>query len=287
MSAETVWTRSPPPNLAAACLRRYLSTAQMLTFAPEANRRCATPNPIPWDPPVTIAVRPAKSSSLPVFGGIGVSSTSQRNSNLFFYLPPGRRLAHRRFGAAPPALLHGGLLCRRIKLRWLAPDAVPPQPAAGDRRTVGERAKFFPYDVFSHHRVARHGRKTAIGAGDDARRVAAHDVDEQLDPIGDHLRVLDVIGGDVDHAGNQNHAPRRRLFLQCLPIMLVARIGAGKAQRADFGPIDDGQEWRKIDIIDMWAIPVAKTNMQPDFRRRNIGKCKVHRLDMDLDTAEE
>ena len=46
MSVETVCTRPPPSSLAAACLRRSWLTAQMLTLAPDANKRSATPKPI-------------------------------------------------------------------------------------------------------------------------------------------------------------------------------------------------------------------------------------------------
>ena len=47
-----------------------------------------------------------------------------------------------------------------------------------------------PDHVFRDRRVDRHRREAAIGAGDDARAIAAHHVDEQLDPVGDHFGML-------------------------------------------------------------------------------------------------
>src|SRR4030095_2303631 len=94
--------------------------------------------------------------------------------------------------------------------------------------------------VLRHHGVAGDGGEAAVGAGDDARRVAAHDIDEALDPVGHHLGVLHVVGGHVDHAGDQDHATRRRVLREDLPVVLMAGVGGGEAQGANLCPGEGG-----------------------------------------------
>src|SRR5580704_935281 len=80
-----------------------------------------------------------------------------------------------------------------------------PEPLAGDGRAVAHRLELGPHHVLGHLGVADDGAEAVIGSGHDALAVAdgAHGA---LQPLGDHLRVLDVVVRRLHHAADQGHA---------------------------------------------------------------------------------
>src|SRR5215475_8792888 len=80
-----------------------------------------------------------------------------------------------------------------------------PEPPARDGRTVAHRLELGPDHVLGHLGVADDGAEAAIGSGHDALAVAdgAHGA---LQPLGDHLGVLDIVVRRLDHAADQDHA---------------------------------------------------------------------------------
>ena len=69
--------------------------------------------------------------------------------------------------------------------------------------------------------------------------------------------------------------------------MLMARIGAGDADGADPGLINNGQDRRQIHIVDMRTVPIAEADMRAHLFRWDIGQGEVHGIDMDFDPVEE
>ena len=71
--------------------------------------------------------------------------------------------------------------------------------------------------------VERLLREAAVGAGDDV--LAADQLGEPHDALGDQLGMLDDVGGVADDAGDQHRALRQLDVLPHLPLVLVARVG--------------------------------------------------------------
>src|SRR5262245_16941107 len=78
-----------------------------------------------------------------------------------------------------------------------------PQPRAGDRGALAERAQLGPDDALGHHRLAAHCRsEAAIDAGDQA--LAVHERGVAADALRHQPRMLDEIRRGVDDARNEN-----------------------------------------------------------------------------------
>src|SRR6188508_327987 len=105
-----------------------------------------------------------------------------------------------------------------------------PEPLARDRRAVAHRLELGPDHVLGHLGVADDGAEAAIGPGHDALAVAdgAHGA---LQPLGDHLRVLDIIVRRLDHAADQGHAIGQLLGPERVDLVAVTRVGEGQAER--------------------------------------------------------
>ena len=92
----------------------------------------------------------------------------------------------------------------------------------------------------------------------------ADGIDPLTNSIRNHLRMFKIIGGDVDYSRKQYNFRRRRHFLDRLVFMLVPRIGTRNAHSTYLGLVDERQNGPELDIIDVGAIPVSETYMQPD-----------------------
>jgi hypothetical protein len=105
-----------------------------------------------------------------------------------------------------------------------------PQPLARDGRAVAHRLELGPHHVLGHLGVADDGAEAAVGSGHDALAIGdgAHG---PLQPLGDHLRVLDVVVRRLDHAAHQGHAIGQLLCAERVDLVAVARIGEGQAER--------------------------------------------------------
>src|SRR5436190_16752041 len=92
-----------------------------------------------------------------------------------------------------------------------------PELAAGERGALGEGFELGPGDL----RVDPTA-ETAIGRGDDA--LAADDVGEAQDPVGNQLGVLDDVGGVADDSRQEDLVVGQLDALPDPPLMLVADI---------------------------------------------------------------
>ena len=112
-----------------------------------------------------------------------------------------------------------------------------PQLARRQAGPLAERGKLHPHDLGVDLDAAGKGAEAAVGAGDDV--LAADHLGVLHDAVGDELRMLDEVRGGIDHAGDDGLAVRQLDVLPHLPLVAVARIGAGERHRHRLGLQDD------------------------------------------------
>src|SRR5215831_469217 len=101
-----------------------------------------------------------------------------------------------------------------------------PQSICCDLRSFDHRSQLCPGDVGINCQQACEGCKPAVGSGDDL--FAPNNGSIAFQALGDQFRVLDKIGGGIEHAWNDDLALRQPDLLKDLPLMLMARIGPFK-----------------------------------------------------------
>ena len=108
-----------------------------------------------------------------------------------------------------------------------------------------------------------------------------------LDVVGDHLLVLDVVGGGVDHSGDENHLIGQRVAFEAPVLVRVSRIGHRHYEGADIGLVDDGQDLveRHVEIVGTLVVPPADVKSHP--RRIDSGECFVYTAHDELHPVEE
>ena len=101
------------------------------------------------------------------------------------------------------------------------------QAIGRDPCAVAERLKLRPHDVRRDEHVARDRAEAAIGGGEHAARVA--DCPRELaDAVGDDLRMLDVVGRDVDHPDDQAEVLGRGEPLERAQLCCCRGLPAGR-----------------------------------------------------------
>src|SRR5262245_29998868 len=102
-------------------------------------------------------------------------------------------------------------------------ESVPaPEPVRGDPCTLAQRLQLQIRDVGIHRAEAGERAEAAVGAGNHA--LAADDIRETAQPLGDEQRMLDVIGGRAQHARYQDLVIGQLLLTEHHPLVRVARI---------------------------------------------------------------
>ena len=76
-------------------------------------------------------------------------------------------------------------------------------------------------------------------------------------------RVLDEVGGGVDHAGDQQPVLGQGIGAQRRVLVLVAGVGELDGERAGVRLVEDRQDGREPDVVDVRALPVAPAAVQP------------------------
>src|SRR5947207_10583981 len=76
-----------------------------------------------------------------------------------------------------------------------------PEPLGGNGGAVGQGLELGPDDVLGDELEAREGAEAAIGAADHPLAIADH-IDGSTEPVRHQLRMLEIVRGDVDDAGN-------------------------------------------------------------------------------------
>ena len=135
--------------------------------------------------------------------------------------------------------------------RWLAIAAPSASARASPRRCCRPPSG----------RCAPRSAKAAVDACDHA--LAADDVGVAADALRHQPRMLDEVGGGIDHAGDQDLVVRDRDLLQVLPFVIVARVGGLDADRLRprlEGEVDDLGE-RQVVIVRTFVI--APADVQP------------------------
>ena len=103
------------------------------------------------------------------------------------------------------------------------------------RREVGaraHRAQLRPHDFLCDFPESRRSLEAAIGPRHHPPRIADR-IGRALQPLGDNLVMLDVIGLRIDHARHQAHVLRQRELLEASVFVLMPRVGRLQHQRAD------------------------------------------------------
>jgi hypothetical protein len=98
-----------------------------------------------------------------------------------------------------------------------------PESLGGDCRALGHRAQLLERNVGIEFAVAGKGPEAAIAAGNDA--LAADDIGEAANALGDKIGVLDIVGGGVEHARHQDLVVGQLCLLPHRPFMSVPRVG--------------------------------------------------------------
>jgi len=137
-----------------------------------------------------------------------------------------------------------------------------------------------------HHLGAGEGAEAAVGRGDHPGPVA-HRVHRRADAIGDHLRVLNVVRGGVDHSGQEQHRVRERMGLEHAVLVLVAGIGERQRQRPHPRPADDRQHRFQRHVVGVRAVVVAPTEVESDPVGRDRRGGPVDGVHVQLDHLEE
>jgi hypothetical protein len=130
------------------------------------------------------------------------------------------------------------------------------------------------------------GVEAAVGAGDHASRIAQR-ARRLLDPLRDHLRVLDVVGRRVDHAGHQHPVVGYTELRQRTVLVRVARIRHRQHQPADARAHQRRPQRLERDVAGVRPLVVAPAQVQPHALARNAGERAVQRVDRRLDEVEE
>src|SRR4029077_7434374 len=110
---------------------------------------------------------------------------------------------------------------------------------------------------------------------------------DALDSIRDYFGMLQIVVSYIDYSGDENHLPGRRYSAEDFIVVLMARIGACQAQRANSGLIEQRQERFQLNIVYMRTVPVSPTDVKPDSIGRNVDQRPIKRFDMKLDAIEE
>src|SRR5262249_31063012 len=123
----------------------------------------------------------------------------------------------------PPPTRSAASPNRRSNHRWRE-VGLPAQPSRSNARTFDQGAELGPHHVLGDAAHPGGRVETAIGAGHHARRIA-HYLGDALDPVGHYLRMLDVIGHGIYHAGHEHLAVGQGHTHQHLVFVSVPRIG--------------------------------------------------------------
>src|SRR3984893_15663296 len=161
-----------------------------------------------------------------------------------------------------------------------------PQPLGSNAGACGQRFALGPDDVFGDAAHSGRGVEPAIGAGDDAVRIADRRRDA-FETVGHGLGVLDEICQTVDDAGDDDLVFGKRELLEDAVFMRVPRIGKGEEEPADIGLLDDRQDIGERHVAIVRPLVIAPTDMQPHTVAPDIFDGLVDCRDDPLDKPEE
>ncbi len=126
-------------------------------------------------------------------------------------------------------------------------------------------------------------RKAAVGAAHDV--LAADDLGEPHDPLGDQFGMLDDIGGVTDHARDQDFSGRKLHALPHSPLMGVARIGGLEGIMADAHLKHEIDDVLERHVEGMRAVPAAPADVIARALFRDAAQRVVERIDAQLRPA--
>src|SRR5262245_34442635 len=111
-----------------------------------------------------------------------------------------------------------------VLTKWerAGPGRSPPELPARETRPFRQRLQLRVGDVRIDLAEAGEGAEAAVGARDDT--LAADDVGETADALGNVLGMLDEVRHRIDHAWQQDLVIRNPRLLEHRPLVAVARI---------------------------------------------------------------
>src|SRR6266567_166560 len=137
-----------------------------------------------------------------------------------------------------------------------------PQSISCGPCSFDHRSKLCPGDVGINCQQACEGCKAAVGSGYDM--FAPNDGSIAFQALRDQFRVLDKIGGGIEHAWNDDLAFWQSDLLKYLPLMLMARVGSFKGDCNGTclqHLTDDRLEWH-IAVMRTFIVPPTEMESQ-------------------------
>src|SRR6202044_2982281 len=138
-----------------------------------------------------------------------------------------------------------------------------PEFAGGQVGAFGHGGELGPGDFGVDGHERGEGGEAAVGAGDHVLPADEAGVADQA--LGDQFRVLDVVGGGVEHAGDEDLAVGQGDVLEDLPLVLVPGVGALEGDRGRARgqhQVDDvGQ--RDVGVVRALVVAPAQVHAQP------------------------
>ena len=152
-----------------------------------------------------------------------------------------------------------------------------PQRLRGDARAFDQGFQLRPHDGRMNAARERALREAAIGAAHDV--LAADDLGEPHDPLGDQFGMLDDIGGVTDHARDQDFSGRELHAFPHPPLMRVTRIGGFERVMADAHLKDEIDDVLERHVEGVRAVPAAPADVIARALFRDTAQRVVERID--------
>src|SRR5262245_11437163 len=135
----------------------------------------------------------------------------------------------RRSAASASSVITGKLV---FLLIGSGPVGVLPELPRRAARTLGHAGELRPRDVRVDGGLPNPGAESAVGSGDDI--LAPDQSRVATDALGDQVRVLEEVGGRVEHTGDEDLAGGELHALEHPPLVRVPRVRGleGKSGRA-------------------------------------------------------
>ena len=152
-----------------------------------------------------------------------------------------------------------------------------------DSRALGERLELRPLDRRVHALEEGALREAAVGAAHHA--LAADELREPDEPVGDELRMLDDVRVVRDDARDE-HLPLGQLdVLPEAPLVLVARVRLLDQVVAGAHPEHEVDDVGERGVVGVRAVPAAEADVVADALLRDALERMVERLDPQLRPA--
>src|SRR5262245_29699541 len=160
------------------------------------------------------------------------------------------------------------------------------QARGREPRSVAQSFKLRPHDVLCDASPARDGLEAAIGAGDDAARVA-HYARQALEARSDHLRMLHEIGSGVDDAGDDDLVVSPQQLWCVAKLVLMPGIGKWQHEAADLCACEHRYDVLERHVTIVRALVVSPADVHAHALAWDIAQGMIDGVDDAVAKVEE